>query len=286
MTEIDWLAARFEEHRGRLRAIAYRVLGSASEADDAVQEAWLRLSRADAGGVDDLGAWLTTVVGRIAIDQLRARASRREAGGVELPDRPAAGAGPEDEAVLADSVGEALLVVLDSLAPAERLAFVLHDTFGVPFEEIGAVLDRSPQAAKQLAHRARRKVQGRGAAGAPDPARQRAIVDAFLAAARQGDFAGLVRLLHPDAVLEADAAAVMIGAPAELRGAEAVAGMFSGRALGARPAQVDGLPGFAWSVDGRLRVAWAVTVRNGRIARIDMVADREGLAALDVTEIS
>jgi ketosteroid isomerase-like protein len=226
------------------------------------------------------------VVGRLALDHLRARAVRREDGVVELPDTPATTAGPEDEAVLADSVGTALLLVLDTLAPAERLAFVLHDTFGVPFEEIGAVLDRSPEAAKQLAHRARRKVQGREPGQERDPARQRAIVDAFLTASRQGDFTALVTLLHPDVALEADAAAVRMGAPAELRGAEAVAGMFSGRALEARPALVGGDVGFSWSVDGRLRVAWAVTVRDGRITRIEMLADRDELADRAVAELA
>jgi len=283
VTAPDWLAVRFEEHRDRLRSVAVRILGSPADAEDAVQEAWLRLSRTDADGVDNLGGWLTTVVGRIALDMLRSRAVRRE-----LPEDAAPegfvedGAGPEHEAEIADSVGAALLVVLDTLSPAERLAFVLHDTFAVPFEEIGAVLDRSPQAAKQLAHRARQKVQGHDRTGEADPARRRAVVDAFLAASRSGDFAGLVALLHPGIRLRADATAVRMGSPEEVLGAESVAAVFSGRALAARPALVGGAIGIVWLVEGRPKVAWAFTVRDGRVQSIEMIADRARLEDLQI----
>src|SRR6478672_133849 len=216
----DWLAQRFEAQRPRLRAVAYRMLGSMAEADDAVQDAWLRLARADATAVDNLGGWLTTVVARLCLDRLRARTARREEPmGVHLPEpivsSPDAAPGPEDEAILADSVGLALLVVLDRLTPAERLAFVLHDMFAVPFEEIAAIVGRSEDAARQLASRARRRVRG---GGAPDPdlVRQREVVEAFISALRAGDFEGLLAVLDPDLVVRADMAA---GAPSEIRGA-------------------------------------------------------------------
>jgi RNA polymerase sigma factor (sigma-70 family) len=284
MDERDWLARRFEDHRGRLRAVAYRMLGSASEADDAVQEAWLRLSRSDADAVENLGGWLTTVVARVCLNMLEARRSRREEPvGGDLPD-PVAHRGddhdPEQQALAAEGVGLALLVVLDTLTPAERLAFVLHDLFAVPFEEIAPIVDRSPAAARQLASRARRRVQG-----APPPdadlARQRAVVDAFLAASRQGDFEALVALLDPDVVLRGDPAAVRTGAAAEARGAAAVAGTFSGRAQTARPALVDGAPGAVWAPGGRPRVAFAFTVADGRILAIDLLADPEHLALVE-----
>jgi RNA polymerase sigma factor (sigma-70 family) len=284
MDERDWLARRFEDHRGRLRAVAYRMLGSASEADDAVQEAWLRLSRSDADAVENLGGWLTTVVARVCLNMLEARRSRREEPvGGDLPD-PVAHRGddhdPEQQALAAEGVGLALLVVLDTLTPAERLAFVLHDLFAVPFEEIAPIVDRSPAAARQLASRARRRVQG-----APPPdadlARQRAVVDAFLAASRQGDFEALLALLDPDVVLRADPAAVRTGAAAEVRGAAAVAGTFSGRAQTARPALVDGAPGAVWAPGGRPRVAFAFTVADGRILAIDLLADPERLALVE-----
>jgi RNA polymerase sigma factor (sigma-70 family) len=284
MDERDWLARRFEDHRGRLRAVAYRMLGSASEADDAVQEAWLRLSRSDADAVENLGGWLTTVVARVCLNMLEARRSRREEPvGGDLPD-PVAHRGddhdPEQQALAAEGVGLALLVVLDTLTPAERLAFVLHDLFGVPFEEIAPIVDRSPAAARQLASRARRRVQG-----APPPdadlARQRAVVDAFLAASRQGNFEALLALLDPDVVLRADPAAVRTGAAAEARGAAAVAGPFSGRARAARPALVDGAPGAVWAPGGRPRVAFAFTVADGRILAIDLLADPEHLARVE-----
>jgi RNA polymerase sigma factor (sigma-70 family) len=281
MDDREWLARRFEAHRAHLRAVAYRMLGSASEADDAVQEAWLRLSRTDADAVDNLGGWLTTVVGRVCLNMLQARSSRRElpAGG-DLPDPVADrvdGADPEGQALEADAVGLALLVVLDTLTPAERLAFVLHDLFAVPFEEIAPIVERSPAAARQLASRARRRLQGAPAPDA-DRARQRAVVDAFLAASRKGDFEALVALLDPEVVLRADPAAVRTGAPAEVRGAAAVAGSFSGRARTARPALVDGVAGAVWAPGGRPRVAFAFTIADGRILAIDLLAEPDRLA--------
>jgi RNA polymerase sigma-70 factor (ECF subfamily) len=284
--ERDWLVGEFEGHRARLRAVASRMLGSTGEADDAVQEAWLRLHRADASAVQNLGGWLTTVVARVSLDMLRARASRREDpafGGA--PDDVRAAADPEQETVIADSVGSALLVVLDTLSPAERLAFVLHDLFAVPFDEIGGLLHRSPNAAKQLASRARQKVQGSDGAGDADPARQAEVVDAFLAASRHGDFDALLAVLDPDVVLRADAAAVRLGAPEEIRGAPAVAGTFSGRALAAEPALVDGAVGIVWVVAGRPKVAWDLAIRDGRIAAAEMLAAPETLEDLDLTLI-
>jgi RNA polymerase sigma factor (sigma-70 family) len=275
-----WLAQRFEAHRPHLRAVAYRMLGSPAEADDAVQEAWLRLSRADTSGVDNLGGWLTTTVSRVALDMLRSRTARREAP-VELPDLPAADPDPEHEAVLADSVGPALLVVLDTLTPAERLAFVLHDLFAVPYEEIAPIVRRSPAAARQLASRARRRVQG-SPAPQDDPARQRRIVEAFLAASRNGDMAGLLAALDPDVVLRADAATVRMGAAAQVRGAAEVAGTFSGRARGARLATVDGEPGLVWAIGGKPRVVFTFVLAGNRIAEIGMHSDEETLAELDL----
>jgi RNA polymerase sigma factor (sigma-70 family) len=285
MHQGDGLAERFEAHRAHLRALAYRMLGSASEADDAVQEAWLRLSRADPGAVGNLGGWLTTVVARICLDLLRSRGTRREEPlGGQMPDPVAAdGAGvdPEREAVLAEGVGLALLVVLDTLTPAERVAFVLHDSFSVPFSEIAAILGRSEAAAKMLASRARRRVKG-AAVPDPDRRRQRAVVEAFLAASRDGDLAALVALLDPEAVLQADQAAVAAGADPEVRGAPAVAGTFAGRARFARPALVDGAAGAVWAPGGRPRVVFAFTIRGDRIARIELLADPERLRRLDL----
>jgi RNA polymerase sigma factor (sigma-70 family) len=285
MDDRDWLARRFEDHRGHLQAVAYRMLGSTGEADDAVQEAWLRLSRSDAGAVDNLGGWLTTVVARVCLNMLQARSARREdpVGG-DLPEPAASWRGgddPEQQALQAEGVGLALLVVLDTLTPAERLAFVLHDLFAVPFDEIAPIVERSPAATRQLASRARRRLQG-----APPPdadlARRRAVVDAFLAASREGSFEALVALLDPDVVLRADQAAVRAGASTEVRGAAAVAGTFSGRARAARPALVDGAPGAVWAPGGQPRVAFAFTVTDGRIVRIDLLADPERLARLDL----
>jgi RNA polymerase sigma-70 factor (ECF subfamily) len=287
MDDHDWLAEQFEEHRSHLRAVAYRMLGSAAEADDAVQEAWLRLSRAGGGRVENLGGWLTTVVGRVSLDMLRSRRSRREDPlGTRLPDELPGhheGGDPEQEALLADAVGPALLVVLETLTPAERLAFVLHDLFAVPFTEIAAVLGRSVAATRQLASRARRRVQGAPAAPGADPGRQRAVVDAFLAASRDGDFDALVALLDPDVVLRADPAAVQAGADAELRGAPAVAGTFSGRARFARPALVDGAAGAVWAPGGQPRIVFAFTIVGGRITDIDLVADPERLGRATIT---
>jgi RNA polymerase sigma-70 factor (ECF subfamily) len=278
---------RFEAQRAHLSAVAYRMLGSRGEADDAVQEAWLRLSRSDTSAVENLGGWLTTVVARVSLDMLRSRASRREEPtGAHLPDHiesTVAGSDPEHEALLADTVGSALLVVLDMLSPAERLAFVLHDMFAVPFDEIGAIVGRSSNAAKQLASRARQKVQGWGPVSDADPTRQREIVDAFLAASRTGDFEALVALLDPDVVLEADTAAVRMGSPEQVRGATAVAGTFSGRALAAQPALIDGAVGVVWAVGGRPKVAWDFTMRRGKIVHIDMLAAPDSLNDLDLT---
>jgi RNA polymerase sigma factor (sigma-70 family) len=287
VAEHDWLVDRFEANRAHLRAVAYRMLGSRAEADDAVQEAWLRLNRSDTSDIENLGGWLTTVVARVSLDMLRSRASRREASaGADVADHvesSGVGSDPEDEALLVDTVGSALLVVLDTLRPAERLAFVLHDIFAVPFDAIGPILGRSSTAAKQLASRARHKVQGTGPPPDADPARQREVVDAFLAASRGGDFDALVGLLDPDVVLQADAAAVSMGSPAEVRGAMAVAGAFSGRALAARPALIDGVVGVVWAVSGRPKVAWDLTISDGRIVHIDMLAARDSLDDLDLT---
>ena len=284
MNEHDWLAERFEENRTHLRSVAYRMLGSASDAEDAVQESWFRLSRSDPSGIENLGGWLTTVVGRVCLDILRTRTSRREeAVGTEVPEPVGRdGPDPEQQALIADSVGLALLVVLNTLAPAERVAFVLHDMFDLPFEEIAPIVGRTPAAARQLASRARRRVQGQATDAEVDVARQRDIVDAFLAASRGGDFVGLVALLDPDVVLRADQAIVQSGALAELRGAAAVAGTFSGRASAARPALVNGKPGAVWAPGGRPRVVFAFTIRARRIVEINMIGDTESLAELDL----
>jgi len=287
MDENDWLAERFEAHRTHLRAVAFRMLGSPSEADDAVQEAWLRLSRSGAGGVENLGGWLTTVVGRVCLDMLRSRTSRREeplgAHAAEPIVEREDEVDPEHEALMADSVGSALLVVLDMLAPAERLAFVLHDMFGVPFEEIAPIVERSPAAARQLASRARRRVRGTATVPEADLARRRAVVDAFLAASRGGDFEALLAVLDPDVVLRADGAAVRLGASREVRGAAAVAETFSGRARAAKPALVDGAPGLVWASGGRPRVVFGFTITDGRIVEIEMVADPERIGQLDLS---
>jgi RNA polymerase sigma-70 factor (ECF subfamily) len=263
------------------------MLGSQSEADDAVQEAWLRLSRADASAIENLDGWLTTVVGRVCLDMLRSRRSRREDSlGTQVLEPVASRddeTNPEQQALLADSVGLALLVVLDTLTPAERLAFVLHDMFAVPFEEIATIVGRSPAAARQLASRARRRVQGAAPVSEPDVVRQRAVVAAFLAASRGGDFDALLALLDPEVVVRADGAAVAIGAVDEVRGAVAVAGTFAGRARFAQPALVDGIPGAVWAPGGRPRVVFAFTVVDGRIVGIDMLADPERLDELDLT---
>ncbi len=287
MDEHDGLAAHFEGHRAHLRAVAYRMLGSMSEAEDAVQESWFRLSRADTSGVANLGGWLTTVVARVCLDLLRSRTARREEPlGAYPADRVADHAGgtdPEHEALLADSVGTALLVVLETLAPAERLAFVLHDLFAVPFEEIAPIVGRSPTAARQLASRARRRVQGASPARDADQARQRVVVDAFLSASRGGDFAALLAVLDPNVVLRADDGAVQAsasrrsnGAPhlaPEIRGASAVASTFSGGIQAAQPALIDGRAGAVWAPGGRPRAAFHFTVARGKIVAIDIIVD-------------
>ena len=287
MDERDWLAERFEEHRTHLRAVAYRMLGSLSEADDAVQEAWLRLSRSDADEIENLGGWLTTVVGRVSLNMLRSRKSRREEPfAVHLPepivDR-ADGTDPEHEALVADSVGLALLVVLETLSPAERLAFVLHDIFAVPFDEIAPIVDRSPEAARQLASRARRRVRAENTVPDADLDAQREVVDAFLAASREGDFDRLVAILDPDVVLRADLGAA---GSREIRGAEAVLGQakfYSQLGLEMKPALVNGAVGVVTTRDGRPFSVGGFTVRHGRIVEMDWLADPARLRELDLT---
>jgi len=294
--EGDWLAARFQAHRAHLRAVAYRMLGSLSEADDAVQDAWLRLSRSDTSGVQNLGGWLTTVVARVCLDKLRARTSLREEPmglGVHLPEpiiSPPDQIDPEQQVLLAEGIGVALLVVLDTLAPAERIAFVLHDTFAVPFDQIAAIVGCSPTAARQLASRARRRVQGAAAVPDADLASQRAVVDAFLAAAREGDFDALVAVLDPDVVLRADRGALPVGASRVVRGARAVAeGALTFARLGrfARPALVNGAAGVvARAPDGRPFSVMGFTVRHGKIVEIDILADPERLRQLDLAVLN
>ncbi len=283
MDEHEWLAERFESHRTHLRAVAYRMLGSLSEADDAVQQAWLRLSRSNTSGVENLGGWLTTVIARVCLDMLRSRESRREEPlGVHVPEPIVSregGGDPEQEALLADSVGLALLVVLDTLAPAERLAFVLHDIFAVPFDEIAPIVERSPTAARQLASRARRRVQGADAVRDPDLTRQREVVDAFLAAARGGDFDALLAVLDPDVVLREDRA--------EIRGAAAVAKRAAkGGARAAQPALVNGDVGVVVAPRGRLLMVLRFTITRGKIVEIDAVADPERLRQLDLAVLN
>jgi len=282
MAEPKTLADRFEEHRAHLRAVAYRMLGSDGEADDAVQEAWLRLSRAGEGGVDNLGGWLTTVVARVCLDALRSRKSRREEPIADDAPPAADGLQPDAELQIADSVGVAMLVVLETLAPAERIAFVLHDLFDVPFDDIAPIVGRNPAATRQLASRARRRVQGAPVDGeVADRTRQREIVDAFLTASRGGDFDALLAALDPEVVLRADPLAVKTaseraGAPqfaAEIFGARAVAESFSGRARGARPALVGGVPGAVWAPGGVPRSAFVFTFVGGRIGGIEIVMD-------------
>lgn len=282
MDEKKFWAEQFEANRPRLRAVAYRMLGSAAEVDDAVQETWLRLSRTEAAAVDNLGGWLTTVIARICLDMLRSRKSRREEPiSPDVPE-PIADNPTERETELADSVGAALLVVLQTLAPAERLAFVLHDMFAVPFEEIAPIVGRTPAAARQLASRARRRVQGAPAAPEPDLSRQRGIVEAFLAASRNSDFEGLLAVLAPDVVVRADQAAQRLGSLPEIRGATTVAEFFKGRAQAAQAALVDGELGVAVILGGRLRVVLRITILGDRIAAIDATADPQDIETLDV----
>jgi len=283
MTDEKFLAETFRAHRGRLRAVAYRMLGSTAEAEDAVQEAWVRLARSDAGTIDNLGGWLTTVVARICLDALRARKVRREE--PIGPATPEPVSEPTDqEAMLADSIGVALLVVLDTLKPAERVAFVLHDMFDLPFEEIAPIVGRSPDAARQLASRARRRIKGvqPDAEAAADVARRREIVEAFLAASRDGDMAGLLRVLDPNVVFVPDAVASRMGNVGEIRGAEPVAALFKGRAQAAKTALIDGAVGVAVAFGGQLRIAMRLTFDGDRIAGLEAVADPAVLATLDV----
>ena len=289
MDSQEWLAEGFEANRAHLRAVAYRMLGSPSEADDAVQEAWLRLSRADTGGVENLDGWLTTVVARVCLNMLRGRRSRREEPlDLRMPDPiigPEGRGDPEQEALLAEGVGMALLVVLDTLTPAERLAFVLHDLFAVPFDEIAAILGRSPAATRQLASRARRRV--RGAAPAPDPdlAHQRVVVDAFFAAARDGDFEALVAVLDPEVVLRADGGTARARQSVVIHGAREVAAQAAIAARLApfvRPALVNGTAGAVDVAGGRLLSVMAFTVADGRVAAIDVLLDPDRLAGLDL----
>jgi RNA polymerase sigma factor (sigma-70 family) len=283
----DPVAEAFEAQRDRLRAVAYRMLGSHADAEDVVQEAWLRLSRQDAETIHNLAGWLTTVVGRISLDVLRSRQAHPEASYddrlpelvVTVDDGPA----PEDDAALADSIGLALLVVLESLGPSERLAFVLHDLFGVSFDEIARIVERSPAAARQLASRARRRVQGADAPAADLGVRRR-IVDAFLAASRAGDFGALLAVLDPDVVLRADAAAVAAGAVAEVRGASAVAETFKGRARFAQAALLDGVPGAVWAAGGQVRAAFVFRFDGERIAGLEIVMDPETIASMETTD--
>ena len=291
MTDQQGLAERFEQHRDRLRAVAYRMLGSLTEADDAVQEAWLRLARADASGVENLGAWLTTIVARVSLNMLRARQSRPEEPlGPHLPEPvidPAEGTSPEHEALVADGVGLALLVVLQELSPAERLAYVLHDMFDVPFDEIAPIVERSPQAARQLASRARRRVRGTAPPHDGDPATQRAAVDAFLAASRDGDFDALIAVLHPDVVYRADRGAAA-GGSVEVRGAKTVAGQamaFSQRGLLIRPVLINGMPGVISSRDGLPFSVIGFTVTAGKITEIDVIVDPDRLRQLDLSAL-
>ena len=290
MAEHDWLANRFEEHRARLRAVAYRMLGSLSEADDAVQEAWLRLSRTDAREVENLGSWLTTVVARVSLNMLRSRSVRSEEPiHVRMPDPivdRTDGTDPEHEALLADSVGLALLVVLETLSPPERLAFVLHDIFAVPFGEIAPIIDRSPVAVRQLASRARRRVQGERTVPDADLDTQRKVVDAFLAAARQGNFEALLEVLDPDVVLRVDLGPLPAGGMREVRGARAVAGQaqnYSRLGLLMQPVLINGTAGTVATLDGKPFSVGGVTVRGGKIVEIDILADPNRLRQLDLT---
>ena len=276
-----WMA-QFEANRPRLRAVAYRMLGSSGEVEDAVQETWLRLNRSDTEAIENLSGWLTTVVARVCLDMLRARKSRREEPIGPLTPEPVAQDEWSRDAEMADSVGAALLVVLETLAPAERLAFVLHDMFAVPFEEIAPTVGRTPAAARQLASRARRRVQGTRRSPGADLGRQRQIVEAFLTASRDGDFEGLLAVLDPDVLFHADDAAMRLGAQAEIRGATAVAAAFKGRAQAARPALADGAPALAVILGGQLRILLRLTFRDDRIVGVEAIAEAERLRSFDL----
>jgi RNA polymerase sigma-70 factor (ECF subfamily) len=285
MPNDDWLAHRFEEHRTHLSAVAYRMLGSTSDAEDAVQEAWMRLSRSDSSAVENLGGWLTTVVARIALDMLRSRTSRREEPAGEVPAKAnadgTADTQPEEAIMIADSLGPAMLVILETLSPAERIAFVLHDMFAVPFDEIAPIVGRSPAATRQLASRARHRVQGADPAETGDHSRARRTVEAFLSASRNGDFEALLTLLDPDVVLTADADAMRVGA-SEVRGSHAVAQTFAGRARAAQLALINGQPGLVWAPGGKARVVFGFAVAEGKITAIELLASLETLDQLNL----
>lgn len=281
----DWLSEQFDGSRSRLQAVAYRMLGSREEAEDAVQESWIRLQRGDASDVENLQGWLTTIVSRVCLDRLRARRARpEEPAGAPVPEGPERAdddLGPAEQVHLAESVGSALLVVLDLLSPAERVAFVLHDVFAVPFDEIGPIIGRSTDATRQVASRARRRVQG--ATGVDvDVARHREVVNAFLAASKGGDFTALVALLDPEVTFRPDATAVRMGAPSARRGAAAVAGEFFGRAQGARPALAGGLSALAWAPGGQVRGVFAFMIADGMIFDIELITDQARIGDLDV----
>jgi RNA polymerase sigma factor (sigma-70 family) len=285
MKESDQLAARFEERRTRLRAIACRILSSPSDADDAVQETWLRFSRADTGAIDHLDRWLTTVVSRVCLNMLQTRRSQpAPLPEADLPEQLAdpAESGPEHEALLADSIGLALLIVLDTLTPAERVALVLHDVFAIPFEQIAPIVERTTPATRQLASRARHRVQGQDASGEPDRLRQAKLVDAFLAATRNGDFSALLGVLDPEIVLRADDQAAKLGAIDEIHGAAEIAAAFSRRARGARPALVNGEAGAVWIQAGQLRVIVTLTTNRDKITSINLIANPERLGQIDL----
>ena len=289
MHDDDWLTAEFEASRPRLHALAYRMLGSHAEADDAVQETWLRLRRNDPDEIQNVGGLLTTVVGRVCLDRLRSRRARPE----DPVDDLATGAAPAvsqdadplDEALLAESVGTALMVVLDRLGPAERVAFVLHDVFGVPFDDVAEILGRTPDSSRQLASRARRRLQGSSPDGRLDLVRQRDVVDAFLRAARGGDFDALMQLLDPDVVLVPDSAAIAMGSLREMRGAEAVANALSGGARGASLAIVDGVAAFVWAPGGQIRGVVRFTLGDDRIVAIDVTGDAQRIAGLEIVAL-
>jgi RNA polymerase sigma factor (sigma-70 family) len=299
MVEKDWMVERFQANRDHLQSVAYRMLGSESEAEDAVQETWIRLSRSDTSAVENLGGWLTTVTARVCLDMLRSRKSRREHPlQVEAADSklaglsPAPASDPADEAILADSIGPALLVVLDTLAPAERLAFVLHDMFAMPFEDIAPIVKRTPTASRQLASRARRRVQGGASEVEADVSRERSVVEAFLNASRNGDFEALIAVLDPEVVLHSDDASIkgaeankQKGAPAlapEIKGAPAVVEILSGRALGAEIALIDGMAGAVWAYQGAPRLVFAFTTVDDRVVEIDIVADRTHVKEMQI----
>ena len=289
MEELEWVAKQFESDRRRLEGIAYRMLGSRAEAEDAVQEAWLRLMRVEPAAVENLSGWLTTVTGRVCLDRLKSRNWRGEiVAEVDLGERedPAVEHDPAQAAIVAESVGAALMVVLDSMGPEERVAFVLHDVFAVPFDAIGEILDRSADAARQLASRGRRRVQGTHALPAVDVVQHRGLVEAFLRAARAGDFEALVRLLHPDVVLQPDQAALRMGSRPETRGAREVAAAVSGGARGTRLVLANGLPALAWAPGGRIRSVIEFTVVDDQITALVVTADEDRIAALDVVPLT